>query len=504
MPKVIERPAFTNKNRSLRWQLNVMVLVAVAAIALTATMGFVGVTSSRNDSIELELSGRAFGASATADMFHDALRSDVLTALYSAERAERVQAAEDAKEHATEFRTNLLDNPDVLVSTEATQSLDAVRPVAASYLKLAEEITAAAADDPEGTRSRLPEFTEHFESLETSLEANSEVIQAHATEVNEESAQSARNTKIIIVALSLFVSFVFGVIARFVVSAASGKVDAERRSVRDGSARIVAINKKVGQSAAAVSRDVETAASDCDIVTANISTVASAMEEMSASISEIASSAGDATAAASEAMRVVDATTDTVGQLGTSSAEIGKVIEVITSIAEQTNLLALNATIEAARAGEAGKGFAVVANEVKELAKATADATGDINSRVVAIQSDTDSAVEAISRISAVVGNINDFQNVIASAVEEQTATTNEIVRSVSEAASGLRLTSERMNGAAEAMNEVVSVARESEQIADSLSTGRSVDSTTASHVHQPRRILRPTEATDDQSLQDH
>nr|WP_243851472.1 methyl-accepting chemotaxis protein [Modestobacter marinus] len=158
---------------------------------------------------------------------------------------------------------------------------------------------------------------------------------------------------------------------------------------------------------------------------------------MGASIREISSNAAEAVRVAASAVAEARATTGTIEALGTSSQEIGAVVRTITSIAEQTNLLALNATIEAARAGEAGRGFAVVADEVKDLARETARATEDIARRVEAIQGDTAGAVAAIGRISTVIASINDSQLTIASAVEEQTATTGEMSRSLQEAAGG-------------------------------------------------------------------
>ena len=205
-------------------------------------------------------------------------------------------------------------------------------------------------------------------------------------------------------------------------------------------------------------------------VSKNVQTVATGTEEMSASIKEIAKNANDAAKVAATAVKAAETTNTTISKLGESSAEIGKVIKVITSIAQQTNLLALNATIEAARAGEAGKGFAVVANEVKELAKETAKATEDISQKIEAIQADTKSAVTAITEISAVINKINDYQNTIASAVEEQTATTNEITRNVAEAAKGSKEIAQNITGVATAAKSTTAGANDTQKASAELS----------------------------------
>jgi len=190
---------------------------------------------------------------------------------------------------------------------------------------------------------------------------------------------------------------------------------------------------------------------------------------MESAIREIAHNATEAARVAGQAVSVAENTTKTVGKLGDSSQEIATVIKLINGIAEQTNLLALNATIEAARAGEAGKGFAVVASEVKELAQETARATEDIAKRVETIQTDTAGAVTAISQISSVIGEINDFQATIAAAVEEQTATTNEMNRNVAEAASGTQGIAAAITGLAAGTQETNRQVEEAQRAAAEL-----------------------------------
>ena len=235
--------------------------------------------------------------------------------------------------------------------------------------------------------------------------------------------------------------------------------------VAEVSSAVAAASEEMSAAGAQVASGAEETSAQAGVVAAaaeqvsrNVQAVAAGAEQMGASIREIAQNAHEAAKVAEEATAVAASTNDTVAKLGVSSREIGDVVKVITTIAEQTNLLALNATIEAARAGEAGKGFAVVAGEVKELAQETAKATEDIARRVEAIQADTDGAVAAIGQIAAIIASINDYQMTIASAVEEQTATTNEMSRGVGEAATGAGEIAANITGVATAAQSTTEV----------------------------------------------
>jgi methyl-accepting chemotaxis protein len=259
--------------------------------------------------------------------------------------------------------------------------------------------------------------------VQASLEALGNGVLTHATGVTsrDELGQMAASLHVAQESLRTLVSGV--VETAGTVAAAAEELSASNAQVAAGSEETSAQAGVVAAAAEQVSR--------------NVQTVAAGAEQMSASIREIAQNASEAAKASSQAVTQADSAATTVGSLGESSKEIGDVVKVITSIAEQTNLLALNATIEAARAGELGKGFAVVAGEVKELAQESARAAEDIARRISDNQSQTASAVAAIEGISHIIGSINDYQLTIASAVEEQTATTNEMSRGVAEAATG-------------------------------------------------------------------
>lgn len=260
------------------------------------------------------------------------------------------------------------------------------------------------------------------------------------------------------IAIALVIAF-----ARAAATRAAVLIAPSVRSVHDSASALDALSSEMFEASAEASAEAETVAASAEELATGVDSVASAMEQMSASVQEIANSAAHATEVANDAVTTVGETNARVERLGVSSTEIGEVVEVISSIAEKTNLLALNATIEAARSGEVGKGFAVVANEVKELAKQTASATEHISAKVGQIQQDSDEAISSIGNISTVIDRISELQITIASAVEEQSATTNEVVRNVVTA-------SQNTAGIATAIGTVAEATRRTSETAQDVS----------------------------------
>lgn len=212
-------------------------------------------------------------------------------------------------------------------------------------------------------------------------------------------------------------------------------------------------------SAAAASEEMSvnmnSVAAATEQTTANIQMIVAAAEEMTSTINEIAGNTAKGGETTSQAVTKAGFVSEKVDALGRAAGEISKVTETIADISEQTNLLALNATIEAARAGDAGKGFAVVAGEIKALAQQTADATKDISAKIAGVQATTEESVSAIESIVGVINEINEIVSTVATAIEEQSATTQEISNNVSQAAVGVQDVNDNVNQASSVVGEV-------------------------------------------------
>ena len=230
-------------------------------------------------------------------------------------------------------------------------------------------------------------------------------------------------------------------------------------------------SEAMSATAEAATRQAAAVTSASEQASANVQTVAAAAEELSSSIAEISRQVTQASQIAAAAVAEAEQTNAKVLGLADAANKIGEVVALITAIAEQTNLLALNATIEAARAGDAGKGFAVVASEVKNLANQTAKATDEIGAQIASIQAATQDAVSAIESITRTIGQINEVNAGVASAVEEQGAATQEIARNVEQAAAGTQEVSTNIIGVTQAASETGAAATEIRGAAGELST---------------------------------
>jgi methyl-accepting chemotaxis protein len=299
-------------------------------------------------------------------------------------------------------------------------------------------------------------------------DANATIRRAH-----EESAKSAAAVRSVGTAASTTITtlaiLLCAAIAYRTARSITRPLAKSTRVLAGSSENLLTVSHQMGAGAEETSGQANVVAAAAEQVTRNLQSVAAATEEMTASIGEIAKNASAAAAIAARAVERAQVAHATMDHLGKSGSEIREVVTVINSVAQQTKLLALNATIEAARAGTVGNGFAVVANEVKELANETAKATKQISERVEAIRTGTHEAVAVIGDISGIIAEMHDISTTIATAVEEQTATTREIARNVSEAALGESHVTENITSVAHAAEMTSGGAKTTQTAADEL-----------------------------------
>ncbi len=256
------------------------------------------------------------------------------------------------------------------------------------------------------------------------------------------------------------------------LSSSSEELSAVSTQIASGAEELTMQSNTVASATEEATVNVNSISASTEEMSTGVSTVATAIEEMSSSLNEVAKNCQNELRIADEANAQTNSTRDLMERLGTSSKDIGQVIEVINDIADQTNLLALNATIEAASAGDAGKGFAVVASEVKELAKQTAQATSQIGHRIEEMQNNTTSAISAIVGIAKTIEDINSISHTIVSTVEEQSATVNEISRNIAGTSQAANEVARNVNESAKGLSEVSSNIHEVNKITGETTGG--------------------------------
>ena len=241
----------------------------------------------------------------------------------------------------------------------------------------------------------------------------------------------------------------------------------------------------VAAAAEEMSVSMNTVAAAVEETSTNVTFIATSADQMITTISEIASRSDVASQSTKDAVEKARTASENVDELGKAAREIGKVTETITDISEQTNLLALNATIEAARAGEAGKGFAVVANEIKELARQTANATQEIKEKIEGIQTSTRSTIAQIGDISESVTHVNDIVSEIFTAIDEQSHTTREIAGNVGQASLGIREVSRNVSETSLVSSEVAKDIALVNRLSDDMAGNSQTVKASSENLHQ-------------------
>lgn len=461
------------------WVLSALIVVSSLTIGLGGYWAQTQIVGMLNKITKVDIS--AIKNIMFADMMHDALRAVVYRSSISTNRSARDQA--EIRGEISEFSaafTNALDELNALdLDAKTKAEISDVRPELDAYINECNRVTELflTGNDTDGLAA-IADVQKAFKTLENKMAILSETIQSAAREhadVSQQLAEKMRNINLVIMLIGMLLSVgVAFLIARSITKPFEGDIDELNTLAK----QMTATSHQMAATAEETAQQANLVSSGAEQVSMGVHTVATAVEEMGASIREISKNASAAARVATDAVHAAESTGKSMGELNESSIEIGKVVNVITAIAEQTKLLALNATIEAARAGEAGKGFAVVANEVKDLAKETAKATQDISEKIQMIQAAASTSIDKIAGILQVISTINDLQTTIASSVEEQTATTNEVSRNVAEIATGsseiasnISKVAQAAHDTAEGASETLNVSYQLPKIADHLVT---------------------------------
>ncbi len=450
---------------SIKHQLRLSYIVTLLFCGVVGLIGYLSVQSLDRSMDAISVNGSALRHQMEADMMHDALRADVLSALMAASPEEHAAAKKDADEHAASFKQAIAQLDGAVTDAAIKAGVAKVRPDIDAYLASTARMMALAGSDQAAARQAFGGFMDAFRKLEGGMESVSELIEkdSDASRAEGDAVVDAARLEIVLVALAAMLATVaMGyLIIRAIVrpldeaiafadriadgelgGAAQGLLDSDRTEtarlrraleamranlhrivseVRDGTDSIGTASQEIAAGNLDLSRRTETQAS-------SLEETASSMEELTTTVRQNADNARQASQLAASASEVavrggavVSQVVHTMGAIDAASQKIGDIIGVIEGIAFQTNILALNAAVEAARAGEQGRGFAVVASEVRALAQRSNAAAKEIKvlidstagtvgegSRLVGQAGGTmDEVVASVQRVSDIMAEIS-------------------------------------------------------------------------------------------------
>lgn len=505
-------------NWTVRRRLAALSLLSTFLILAGGAACWIGLDQSSRNAAELGAVARALGHHLEVVRLQADMRADVLAGLAAPNAAELERVREQFAGHLADYDRARGERDAAAMDPGTRTAVEDARAAAQEHHRRAAAILAGAGrGDRAAALAAFPAFDEGATALEQRNAMITSRLEAHATSREARSAEIARRATVMALLLPLLLAAALLIASNAIRRGITGPLDRavevldalsngdlqartnlatedelgrmgraidraatslgntisniarNATAVGNASEELASVSQQLFGNAHETSTQSSVVSSASEEVHANVRLVAASAQEVGTSIREVANNAQEAAGVARTAVGVAERANTTVQQLGESTQQIENVLEVITSIAEQTNILALNAEIEAARAGEAGKGFAVVANEVKELARETARATGDIGRRIDAIRANSRDAVSTIAEIVGIIERINATQATIATAVEQQSAATAEITRSMGEAARGTAEIAQTIGAVARATESTSAGARETQRAANEL-----------------------------------
>lgn len=478
---------------SIRSHLFLLVVIAILTSGILGGSSIVNSQHLQQIIAELLVTQKMIRQQTEADMMHDAVRSDVLAALYSQQRNDNAgidNAEKDLQEHAGKFLQLVNDNRSISHSQSVTAAIDNTLPLIQRYTDTGKQMMNIIRSQPDKIASTLQSFQQDFSALETGMEKLTDTIEADSSGssqdvdgfINMEISISATLTivgGIIMLAYALYLSRLLvspmlaltrtarqisqqadlsarvpvGGVPELVtcIEAFNDLLDGQQglinhlqqvsSSLQHSSSHIVQLAGQVRQDTAAQSHAADEIGSAISQMNSSMTqvgentrhaleTVRQAGDEAKQSGQVISNSALAITAATESVQHV----SDVINSLENHAREVGRIVHTISEIADQTNMLALNAAIEAARAGESGRGFAVVADEVRNLAERTSRATQEIQTMVSGIQQASQRAVEGVQHgISQVLNSSDEAHKAgqAISVIEDKTGTSIEAMNRI-------------------------------------------------------------------------